>query len=67
MVAVGKFSNRKYQFGYMLERLGMENSTAIWYNLWPLVNFCCHLAHLPYFGMFYQEKFDNPGVTIFYL
>jgi hypothetical protein len=43
----GLFSNQKYQFGYMLEGLGMENVsifydhseylTAIWYNLCRLV------------------------------
>jgi hypothetical protein len=44
----GLFSNQKYQFGYILEGLRMENAgifyghlgyfTVIWHILWPFGN-----------------------------
>jgi hypothetical protein len=49
------FSNKKSQFGYIWEGLGMENVgvyydhleyfAAIWYNLWPFDIDCGHLVY----------------------
>jgi hypothetical protein len=60
------FSNQKSQFGYILERLGMDNVgifyehleyfTAIWYSLWSFgIFFRC--------GMFGPSKIWQPWLA----
>jgi hypothetical protein len=61
----GLFSSQKFQFGYILEGLRLENVDmfyghlkyfmTIWYNL-------CSLVHFFGFGIVHQEKSGNPGV-----
>jgi hypothetical protein len=69
----GKFSNQKYQFGEILEGLGMENVGMFYGQLeyfGPFVIFYNHLVLgiviiwciFPRFGILCQEKSGNPGV-----
>jgi hypothetical protein len=67
----GIFSNQKYQFGSILEGLGMgkvgilfghlENITSIWYILWPFGYLVAIWYIFPRFGILCQEKSGNPG------
>jgi hypothetical protein len=71
----GLFSNKKYQFGYILVGLGMENFyipilyyhleyfIAICYNLWQFGIVCCHLVYLPILVCLDQEKSGKPDVA----
>jgi hypothetical protein len=63
----GIFSNQNFQFGYVLEGLGMifgvfnghwEHVMVIWNILWPNGDFA---TKSPRFGILYHEKSGNPG------
>jgi hypothetical protein len=59
----GLFSNQKFQFGEILECLGMENVgifydhleyfPSIWYNLWLFDMAGHHLVYFSQFGIFF--------------
>jgi hypothetical protein len=38
--------------------------TAISYILWSFCIFCGHFGIFPHFGMLYEEKSGNPGITM---
>jgi hypothetical protein len=69
----GIFSYQKYQFGYILVGLLMENVgifdvelvyfVTLWYVLWHFGIFLCNLVFFPHFGMFYQEKSGKPAAN----
>jgi hypothetical protein len=72
----GIVSYQKYQFGYILEGIGMkffvifyghlEHFTSIWYISWPFGKFWGPLVYPPpRFGMLYREKCGKPGSYIF--
>jgi hypothetical protein len=66
----GLFSNQKYQFGYILEDLGMENVglfydhleyfTAIWYISLQFGIVSGHLVYFSCFGTFGPGKIWQP-------
>jgi antitoxin component of RelBE/YafQ-DinJ toxin-antitoxin module len=66
----GLVSNQKFQFGQVLEALGMENTSifnfplkyciAIWYKLWPFDIVCSHLVFFHVLVSLVQEKSGNP-------
>jgi hypothetical protein len=66
----GLFSNQKYQFGYILGGLAMENLgvfydhlvyfTAIGNILWPFGIFCGHLVYFSPFWYFVPRKIWQP-------
>jgi hypothetical protein len=70
------FSYQKYQFGSILEGLGMgsvgifydylEHFTAIWCILWPFGKVYGHLVHFFLFGMFGPIKIWQPWFRVFY-
>jgi hypothetical protein len=37
---------------------------AIWDILLPFGTFCVHLEHFSGFGILYQEKSGNPGISL---
>jgi hypothetical protein len=64
----GTFSNQKFQFGYILEGLEVENVyfMAIWYILWPFGIFHGHLVY--FIAILYiLEPFGNLFFTVWYI
>jgi hypothetical protein len=71
----GLFTSPKYQFGYILEGLGMGNIAtfydhleyfmAIWYNLWQFSMVCGHSVHISHFGTFGPRKILQPWIQPF--
>jgi hypothetical protein len=68
------FKNQKFNFGYILKGLGMENVglfyvshlayfKAVWYILCPSGKFCVIWHTFPRFGILHQEKSGNPGAA----
>jgi hypothetical protein len=63
------FSNQKYQFGYILEGLGMTNLVyfkAICFSCMAILYFCGHVDLLFHILVCCtKQKSGNPGKTIF--
>jgi hypothetical protein len=70
----GFFSDQKYQFGYILEDLGMENVatfaghleyfTKIWWKLWAFGNSVVMWYIFPQLWYIVPKKSGNPDVTM---
>jgi hypothetical protein len=67
----GLFSDKKSQFGYILEGIAMEDFGTFYVILVYFMAICYIYVHLlyflviwhisPHFGILYQEKSGNPG------
>jgi hypothetical protein len=68
----GIFPRQTYQFGNILEGLGienvdilcghLENFATMWFVLWPLCTFCGHFVNLLTILVFCAKKSGNPDL-----